>query len=440
MKKFYWLPLIALVLLHACAVQKKTFINSLINNGLNNVTFSNYQIGFSLYDLTAQTPVFEKNANKFFIPASNTKLLTFYAGLCALGDSVSTIKYCINNDSLLIYPQGDPAFLHPDFPYQPAFDFLKNNHKDIFLVCDTYLGKKFGFGWSWDDYNRSYATQITEMPLYGNMIALNYTQGKLNIVPDLPSMFLCDTTSQSELNDAQREETNNNIKLPTIFKPNFSQKIPLYLDSKTALVLLSDTLLATGLITKEVKPLTCTKNLENAKKIYTTAADTLYKHMLQTSDNFIAEQLLLCIAYNNNLVTRQDSVIKYIKTGFLGFLPDTLQWVDGSGLSRMNLNSPRNFTALLKAIYLKAGEKRCFELLSAGGVNGTLKNRFKDGGKPYIYAKTGTLLNNFNLSGFLIGNSGKRYAFSFMNNNYMVDTLKAKLEVEKFIKKLQENL
>lgn len=440
MKKFYWIPIIALFLLNACAVQKKTLINSLINNGLNNPAFSNYQIGFSLYDLTTQTPVFEKNANRFFIPASNTKLLTFYAGLCALGDSVSTIKYYTHNDSLFIYPQGDPAFLHPAFPHQPAFDFLKNNHKDIFLVCDTYLGKKFGFGWAWDDYNRSYATQITEMPLYGNMMVLSYTQGKLKIVPDLPAMFLCDTASQSELNEAQREETNNNIKLPTIFKNNFSQKTPLYLDSKTALVLLSDTLLATGLITKEVKAIAYTAKFKNAKKIYTTATDTLFKHMLQQSDNFIAEQLLLCIAYNNNLATKQDSVIKYIKTSFLDFLPDTLQWVDGSGLSRMNLNTPRNFTTLLKAIYLKAGEKKCFELLSTGGVNGTLKNRFKDGGKPYIYAKTGTLLNNYSLSGFLIGNSGKRYAFSFMNNNYMVDTLKAKLEVEKFIKKLQENL
>jgi serine-type D-Ala-D-Ala carboxypeptidase/endopeptidase (penicillin-binding protein 4) len=440
MKKKYWILIIALILVNACTVQKKTILNLWINNGLSNPVFSNYQIGFSLYDLAAQMPVFEHNANKFFIPASNTKLLTFYAGLCALADSVATLKYITSNDSLFIYPQGDPAFLHPNFAQQPAFDFLKNNHKNIFLVYDTYEGEKFGYGWSWDDYNKSYATQITEMPLYGNMIALSCTQGKLRIQPDLPSMFLCDTASQSKLTEAHRAETNNNITLPTSLNNNFTQKIPLYLDSKTVIALLSDTLLATGLITKEVKPLLCTKKIETAKKIYTTAADTLYKHMLQQSDNFIAEQLLLCIAYNNNLATKQDSVIKYIKSNFLGFLPDTLQWVDGSGLSRLNLNTPRNFTSLLNAIYLKAGEKKCFELLSTGGVNGTLKNLFKNTGKPYVYAKTGTVLNNYCLSGFLIGNSGKRYAFSFMNNNYMVGTLQAKREVEKFITQLRENL
>jgi len=439
MKKIYWILFTVSVLLNACTLQKKT-LNKYISSGLNNPVFSNYQIGFSLYDLTTQSLLFEKNANKFFIPASNTKLLTFYAGLCALGDSVATIKYITNNDSLLIYPQGDPSFLHPNFPKQPAFDFLTSMHKDIFLVCNTYKGEKFGFGWSWDDYNDNYSTQITDMPLYGNMISLNFNNEKLIIQPDLQAMFLCDTSTSGTLKFAQREETNNNILLPKEFNNNFTQKIPLYFDSKTTLVLLSDTLLATGLITKEVKQIANNKRFETAKKLYTTKADTLYKHMLQPSDNFIAEQLLLCIAYNNNLVTKQDSIIKYIKNNYLGFLPDTLQWVDGSGLSRMNLNTPRNFTALLKAIYLKAGEKRCFELLSGGGVNGSLKNQFLNTEMPYVYAKTGTVSNNYCLSGFLIGNSGKRYAFSFMNNNYMLPVKNVMLEVESFITSLKNQL
>ncbi|TAF46627.1 MAG: hypothetical protein EAZ51_05785 [Sphingobacteriales bacterium] len=440
MKKLFNVAFLAIIALNACTVQKNKSIKLLINSSLNKPVFSTHHIGFSLYDLTTQSAVAEKNSNKFFTPASNIKLLTFYAGLCALGDSVNSLKYISSQDSLLIYPQGDPAFLHPKFKNQPAFDFLKNNHKNIFLVNDTYKGKKFGFGWMCYDYNESYATQITEIPLYGNMLTLNYTGGKFKIQPDLPSMFLCDTLSKGGLKYAQREETNNNISLPTQVKNNFTQKIPLYLDGKTVMALLSDTLLATGLITNEVKPIPYSKGFEKAKKIATAATDTLFKYMLQPSDNFIAEQMLLCIAYNNNLVTKQDSIIKYIKTKYLGFLPDTLQWVDGSGLSRLNLNTPRNFTTLLKAIYIKAGEKRCFDLLATGGVNGTLKNQFKDTSKPYVFAKTGTLLNNYNLSGFLVGNSGHRYAFSFMNNNYLLDEQKVKLEVQKFIKLLRDNL
>jgi D-alanyl-D-alanine carboxypeptidase/D-alanyl-D-alanine-endopeptidase (penicillin-binding protein 4) len=211
------------------------------------------------------------------------------------------------------------------------------------------------------------------------------------------------------------------------------------MDAKTTLILLSDTILATGLITKEVKALAFRKIPDNAKNINTTLTDTLYKHMLQQSDNFMAEQLLLNIAYKNNLETTQTAIIKYIQNNYLRDLPDTLRWVDGSGLSRMNLNTPRNFTAILKSIYSKAGEKRAFEALSAGGVNGTLINQFMSD-KAFVYGKTGTVSNNYCLSGFLIGDSGKRYAFSIMNNNFMLPVKNIKLEVERFITSLKSQL
>jgi len=72
----------------------------------------------------------------------------------------------------------------------------------------------------------------------------------------------------------------------------------------------------------------------SAKTIYNNNADSVYRRMLQPSDNFIAEQLLLtCSAVKFNMLNT-DSVISYSKAHYLNDLPDAPQWVDGSGLSR----------------------------------------------------------------------------------------------------------
>ena len=59
--------------------------------------------GFALYDLDNKKMIYEQNASKYFTPASNTKLFTFYTCLKMLGDSIPTLKYVIHNDSLIFW-------------------------------------------------------------------------------------------------------------------------------------------------------------------------------------------------------------------------------------------------------------------------------------------------------------------------------------------------
>jgi D-alanyl-D-alanine carboxypeptidase/D-alanyl-D-alanine-endopeptidase (penicillin-binding protein 4) len=159
--------------------------------------------------------------------------------------------------------------------------------------------------------------------------------------------------------------------------------------------------------------------------------------MLLPSDNFIAEQLLLTYAAENNQPMNTSSIIDYISKNHLTDLPEKPQWVDGSGLSRQNLFSPADMVKLCEKIYDEVNnEERLFGLLPQGGT-GTLRNYFK-ADKPFIFAKTGSLSNNHSLSGYLKTNSGKTMIFSFMNNNFVNPTGEIRKEMERILTLIHE--
>ena len=429
-------------MISSCRLQKvkpKAFQNiedQILNSPIN----KQHQVGFIIKEIGESQNMFSYNAEKYFTPASNTKLYTFYTALNMLGDSIPSLQYEIKNDSLLIWPMADASFLHPDFKSQKSFDFLKNSGKNIYLISGRYQGEKFGNGWSWDDYNEYYQAEITEMPIYGNYIAVKNKAGKIEMKPDLAAMYLSEITFDTATKNVKRAIESNNLTFPANIPTNLNQTIPIHFNKTIVENLLSDTLLATGQIIKSVVTLPYRQIPANAKKIHSIKADSLYKHFLQPSDNFMAEEILLNCAANNQLKMNTDEVIKTAKEKYFYDLPDAFQWADGSGLSRLNLTTPRNMVALLQKIYDKVGdEKRLFEMLPNGGKSGTLRNMFKSSVTPFVFAKSGSLSNNYNLSGYLIGKSGKKFVFSFMNNSYLNPTADIRNEVERVLTFIHDN-
>src|SRR5258708_7870535 len=51
------------------------------------------QVGISLYDPVSGGYLYRYQDDKYFIPASNTKLFTLYAGMKWLGDSLTGMRY-----------------------------------------------------------------------------------------------------------------------------------------------------------------------------------------------------------------------------------------------------------------------------------------------------------------------------------------------------------
>ncbi|CAN0481010.1 unnamed protein product, partial [Phaeothamnion confervicola] len=172
-----------------------------------------------------------------------------------------------------------------------------------------------------------------------------------------------------------------------------------------------------------------------AKTLYSIPADTLYKELMQESDNFIAEQLLLICAGVLSDSLKPEIAINYMKKNYLLDLPDEPIWVDGSGLSRYNLFTPRSIVKLWEKISERVPRARLFPLLAIGGKTGTVKKYYKNE-PPYLYGKTGTLTNNHSLSGHLVTRKGRTLIFSFMNNNHPAQTSVVRQEMETILKQL----
>jgi len=92
--------------------------------------------------------------------------------------------------------------------------------------------------------------------------------------------------------------------------------------------------------------------------------------------------------------------------------------MDGSGLSRHDLATPRAFIALLQYAMKQNWFGAYYDSLPVAGVDGTLEDRLKNSaGATRIHAKSGSLQHVRTRSGYAELPNGQRLIFSFMSNN-----------------------
>ncbi len=423
-----------LMIFSSCSVNRK------LNRDLDTIfeeaeAFRQGFSGFMLYDPVTRKTLYEHNSEKYFTPASNIKLLTFYAGIKTLGDSVPAIKYETRKDSLVFTGTGDPSFLHEDFPYSRVYSFFKKREENLFFVAPTFEEKPFGPGWAWDDYNWYFSAERGGFPIYGNLVTFGFTSSDS---VDIQPAYFRERTTLSDSSEASRSKATRDIS-QNFFTAEHregnekrKQMVPFKYSHDLAIQLLRDTLAREIHVIKK-RP----ADFKPDSILYSIPTDSLYKKMLQESDNFIAEQILLLIAGTNTDTLKTANSINNMLKEHLYDLPDRPKWVDGSGLSRYNLITPRSMVKILEKINREVPASRLFNLLPAGGVSGTLKD-FVHTGEPYLFAKTGTLSNQYNLSGFLITHNGKILIFSFMNNNHMISSRLLKQEMHSILKRINE--
>lgn len=392
----------------------------------NSPVIKQYQVGFALYNPTDKKMIFQKDADRYFTPASNTKLYTFFASLKMLPDLMPALKYTERNDSLVFWGTGDPAFLQFAVKDKSAYNFLLASNKKLFFSPGRYSGNFFGEGWAWDDYDYYYQPEITEMPIMDNMVTSTYASpNKINIEPKVfIPCFELDSTRRTGGFQVKRDFLTNRFHYPAVaVKPGYNQQNPYKTSAQVTVEILADTLhKPVGIVNLKIP--------QDAKTLPGAKRDSVLKHMMLPSDNFIAEHLLLVCANQIGDTLSTAKAIDYITKNYLSFLPDKVKWVDGSGLSRQNSFTPRDNVYLLDSIYrLVNNPEKLFELFPAGGKSGTLKNAYPKTDKPFVFGKTGSLGGVHNQSGYVLTKKGKTYIFSFMNNNFIKPTAEVRAEM-----------
>lgn len=393
-----------------------------------------HHTGFVLFDPEREEILINYKGEKYFTPASNTKVLTLLASIKTIGDSIPGLYYVESGDSLIFWGTGDPSLLYENLPSSQAFDFLQKTDKELYFSSANFYDDHFGPGWAWDDYNYTYSSEISPLPIFGNYLTVRKSADKSYLQIEQPyfkQFFWLGDSIKGETEIVRDLNSNNVIYFPSLRVQSFEEQVPFHYSDYLLTGLLSDTL------NKQVTPVGKAIPL-NRKISYSIPADSAYKVMMQESDNFIAEQLLLVTAGLLTDSLDAEKAIEYSIQRYLKGIPDEPVWVDGSGLSRYNLITPRAMAWIWHELYKTVPLDDLKSLLAVGGQAGTLKNYYMNT-TPYIFGKTGTLSNNHNISGFLLTKKGKLYIFAFMNNNYPVKAIAVKRRMEQILWELHSN-
>ena len=361
------------------------------------------------------------NGSKYMTPASNTKLLTFLGAIQTF-DSLPALEYFVENDSVIHFKStGYPLLLHPFYSDTLLFDFL-NQEKIWKYHVPEFTPDPLGEGWAWDDYNYYYAAEKSPFPIYGNSVMGIKGSGLT------PSFEII----EDSINNNLFREKDSNLFYSNV--GNWKTKDTLYRPFIT-----SDSLFVKILSQVTMNQIEIVKGEDSLtwQTLYTGNDEKLYKGLLHDSDNGIAESLLLMISNSFNGAFDTQTAIDSLSNNWEVFLPDALEWVDGSGVSRYNMFTPRTLIAILKQIRNQLDWDSLKVLFAKSGESGTLSSYSK---LNNVYAKTGTLRHNHNLSGYWENEDGEIYEFSIMVNHYTSSTSKIREGISTILTNLQQKL
>jgi len=434
----------------SCSVQKQ-IARSAKADVLDSKALQAAHVGISIFDPTTNKYLYDYQGDKYFVPASNTKLPTCYAAMKYLGDSLVGMRYQNGKTGLKLFPSADPTFMHPDYKNQPVFNNIRTSGRHLeFKINKKDSFESLGNGWAWNDYDEEYMPERSRMPIFGNLITV-----KVN--PDSSVIYFPQFGTESYVRTYRSYEEVMGFSKP-IARSKFGNQIFINLEKITINRIyrvpftnhslfpplagaFADTMkIIQGWLMSYYDTL---KNYSDSvdKKypiltIHSQPTDSLLKPMMHRSDNFFAEQSLLMVSNERLGVMDDEKIIDtLLKTDFKD-LPQKPRWADGSGLSRYNLFTPQDFIFILNKIKNEFGMERLKVILPTGG-EGTISSYYKaDSG--YIYGKTGTLSGVVAFSGFLYTKKGKLLIFSILVNNHRASATDVRRSIEKFIQGIRE--
>ncbi len=371
-----------------------------------------------------------QHADKFFIPASNIKIVTLYASMQFLPDSLLGLRFFETDTALYIRGTGDPSFLQGEFSRHPVMEFLKKSEKSIYMDSRSWRSDAYGTAWSWNDYDQYYMPERSIFPVYGNVIRWKQERGEGNedstdfdrsvfiySTPEVNWDVRFNPAPDAKAFSVERDLHQNTFIITQGKEAKAEEEIPFITNGvESALELLRDSVRIMQGFARAPYPGVVRSQLR----------DTLLRKMMERSDNFYAEQLVMMIS-DQLLGEMNDSKLRdsLLRTTFK-FLPHTPRWADGSGLSRFNIFTPSDFVSMLDSLEHKFGRQRLEGIFN--------RYKFTNG---EAYAKSGTLTGVVALSGYYYSKKGRKYLFSFLVNNHRGNAGEIRKKIYAFLESLK---
>jgi serine-type D-Ala-D-Ala carboxypeptidase/endopeptidase (penicillin-binding protein 4) len=436
-----------------------------IDDIFNDPSFRNANWGVVIQSLKSGEYFYKRNEDKFFVPASNLKLFTTAAGLLLLGPNYRFLTKIWTNGynsgstlygDLVIQGRGDPTIsgrlYNNDINYvfdtwidslaELGIDKIKGN-----IIGDDNLFDDIGLGegWAWDYETDWYAAQSSAISYNDNCIDLSvyYDLKNDSVVvrqnPYLRNIVVLNNVKpavdgeQTRI-DVYRERGTNVINVYGRMKKGTDTLV-------TYSTVRNPTLFTIQAFKNRLESMGIRVNgyamdiddydrkLEYDKMTlmftgYSKELSEIIKVINKNSQNFFAEQLLKAIGLEINGFGSAEKGISAIKElfGEIGMNPDNIVMVDGSGLSNLNMITPKQVVELLKYMYSnKEMFPYFYNSLPIAGIDGSLGQRMKGTtAENVVRAKTGFISHVRSLSGYAVTGDNEPIAFSMIANNFNV--------------------
>jgi serine-type D-Ala-D-Ala carboxypeptidase/endopeptidase (penicillin-binding protein 4) len=476
------------------AITTKTLVElqARISDVLRRPELTQTMIALKVVSLDTSRIIFEENAHKLLRPASNMKLYTIAAALDRLSPDFrfTTSVYApsrpdaagIIHGDLTIYGRGDPSiaarFNNGD--YFKAVDDLasrivaagvKRVEGDLVGDETYFTGPEYGSGWSWEDLQWWYGTEVSALTVNDNALDLFIKPGPTVGAPALvttgppdPLLTVMNRVTTGP-KGSKRDLTvyrglGNDILQVSGSMPlddrGYSGSIGITHPALLFVYLLRSSLAERGVTVRghsrtvaadptggiSVDPaqfysLTHLTNVPQGPPVEITSMQSpplsvIAAQTLKPSQNLYTELILRTLGKvgaktftpSDTLRTSENAGLSVVKS-FLrqaGVASDSLLLTDGSGLSRDDMVTADATVQLLTYMTKHRYASIFRDALPIAGVDGTLKNRMKGtAAENNLRAKTGTLSSAASLSGYVTSVAGEKLVFSIMVNNYSED-------------------
>ncbi|WP_445242360.1 D-alanyl-D-alanine carboxypeptidase/D-alanyl-D-alanine endopeptidase [Microcoleus sp. S13_C5] len=428
----------------------------------NRPEFSRSRWGILIQPLSSTTTLYSRDATKYFIPASNAKLLTTAAALQKLGADfrIKTSVYSGENGSLYVAGRGDPSIAEAQL--KSLAQQLKSrgiSQVNELIGDDSYFqGSAVNPNWEWEDAQAGYGAPINSLIFNQNAIDLllspqdlgqplkvTFAEPKLANQWQIQNNSVTVAQNESEFIEVGREFDRPIIRVSGQLKVGGepeSAYVAVVNPANNFLQQFQQVLAAEGIPVKQALVASASRNFN--QEVATVESPPLAELVRKTnreSNNLYAEVLLRLLGkVTDKMPVPQEDTgemgLKELKTVLtqLGVNPNSYILADGSGLSRHNLISPEALVQTLRFMANSPAASIYRQSLPIAGENGTLKNRFNNTpNRVILQAKTGTLSGVSALSGYIEVPNYEPLVFSIIVNQSDLSAAKMRSATDEIV-------